>query len=110
MYSSRSRHDSATYCHVPLSTSNTTAKPAFSLDGFILTAQDSRLLTDAELQELTGYTYPSRQCKALKESGVFFIVRKNGRPATTWSHVENPFNARNMPEAVSNQEPDFGAM
>lgn len=71
---------------------------------------NTKLLTDEELKELTGYTFPSCQCKTLKENGVFFIVRKNGRPATTWAHVENPFNMRNKPEIETNQEPNFGAL
>ncbi|WP_309228086.1 MULTISPECIES: DUF4224 domain-containing protein [Kosakonia] len=49
-----------------------------------------RFLTPDDLYQLTGYRRPSLQCKALKESGVFFIPRKDGRPGTTWSHVDNP--------------------
>lgn len=48
---------------------------------------DSRILTADELYELTGYRLPSRQCRALAESGLRYIKRRDGRPAVTWDAI-----------------------
>lgn len=45
-----------------------------------MSGQIQRFLTPEDLYQLTGYRRPSLQCKALRESGVFFIPRKDGRP------------------------------
>jgi hypothetical protein len=50
-----------------------------------------KLLTRAELEEITGFVQPKKQCECLRENGIFFIERKDGRPSTTWAHVEHPF-------------------
>ncbi|HGJ5877325.1 MAG TPA: DUF4224 domain-containing protein [Arsenophonus sp.] len=39
-------------------------------------------ITDEQMKELTGYQKPSKQCKVLKETGMFFIKRADGRPKT----------------------------
>ena len=49
-----------------------------------MSGQSQRFLTPDDLYQLTGYRRPSLQCRALKESGVFFVPRKDGRPGTTW--------------------------
>ncbi len=38
-----------------------------------MSGQSQRFLTPDDLYQLTGYRRPSLQCKALKESGVFFV-------------------------------------
>lgn len=70
---------------------------------------ESRLLTNEEIKELTGYSSPSRQCQKLKEFGVFFIIRRDGRPSTTWAHIESPMSSR-VKEQRDNQEPNFEAI
>lgn len=47
---------------------------------------NSMFITDEQMQELTGYQKPSKQCKVLEEAGIFFIKRPDGRPKTTWEH------------------------
>lgn len=67
-----------------------------------------RLVNDDELAEITGYTHPSMQCKALQSHGVFFIRRKDGRPRCTWYHINHPVGS-----AVSmhnSSEPDFSRL
>jgi hypothetical protein len=44
-----------------------------------MSGQSQRFLTPDDLYQLTGYRRPSLQCRALKESGVFFVPRKDGR-------------------------------
>jgi len=50
------------------------------------------------------------QCKALKESGVFFVPRKDGRPGTTWDHVSNPAGLRLVVSNPEEEEPNFKDM
>lgn len=70
---------------------------------------ESRLLTNEEIKELTGYSSPARQCQKLKEAGIFFITRRDGRPSTTWAHIESPLISR-AKELRDNQEPNFEAI
>ncbi|UFT92864.1 DUF4224 domain-containing protein [Pectobacterium carotovorum] len=60
------------------------------------------LLTNDELVELTGYKYASKQCDALRRSGISFIVRKDGRPRVTWSHVNAVLNGKPAAALVDN--------
>jgi hypothetical protein len=55
-----------------------------------MNGQSQRFLTPDDLYQLTDYRRPSLHCCALKESGVFFVPRKDGRPGATWDHVINP--------------------
>lgn len=75
-----------------------------------MSEQRQRFLTSEDLYHLTGYRRPSLQCKALKESGVFFIPRKDGRPGTTWEHVSNPIGLRTTPINSEEEEPNFKDM
>lgn len=68
------------------------------------------LLSDEELVELTGYQFPSKQCEALTRAGIFFITRPDGRPRTTWAHINDPLAYRSKPSTAESIEPDFGAL
>ncbi|WP_336885685.1 DUF4224 domain-containing protein [Xenorhabdus sp. Sc-CR9] len=46
----------------------------------------------------------------LKEAGIFFITRRDGRPRTTWDHFNNPLSQRLINYAPVPQEPNFGAL
>ncbi|MEQ6971293.1 DUF4224 domain-containing protein [Pectobacterium polaris] len=61
------------------------------------------LLTDGELVELTGYKYPSKQCEALRRSGISFILRKDGRPRVTWAHVNAVLNGTPPAPLIDNE-------
>ncbi|NHB94435.1 DUF4224 domain-containing protein [Photorhabdus cinerea] len=67
------------------------------------------IISDTDIAELTGYKIPSKQCEALKEAGIFFVIRRDGKPRTTWEHFNNPLTQRirNIPPP---QEPNFGAL
>ncbi|OBU07793.1 DUF4224 domain-containing protein [Morganella psychrotolerans] len=65
-------------------------------------------ITPEEMIELTGYQFPSKQCRALERAGIFFIKRPDGRPKTTWAHFNSPLAKR--PASPVSEEPDFGAM
>ncbi|WP_420842796.1 MULTISPECIES: DUF4224 domain-containing protein [Dickeya] len=69
---------------------------------------ETDIIPDADIERLTGYKIPSRQCEALRDAGIFFITRRDGRPSTTWAHFNNPLKHRAAPPATS--EPDWGAM
>lgn len=59
---------------------------------------ENTLLSDEELIELTGYKYPSKQIDVLQRAGISFIVRKDGKPRVTWSHVNAVLNGTPAPE------------
>lgn len=46
------------------------------------------LLTDAELQTLTGYRRPSKQIDWLRQHGVRFMVGADGRPRVLRAELE----------------------
>lgn len=51
--------------------------------------QRSPLLSDEELEELTGVTQPAAQRRWLDSYGVRYALRRDGRPRTTWGLVED---------------------
>lgn len=68
----------------------------------------SDLLSDEELIELTGYKYPSKQCEALARAGISFVLRRDGRPRVTWSHVNTVLNGSTTSTPISEEEqPNF---
>lgn len=71
--------------------------------------QSNDIISDADIEQITGYKIPSKQCQCLKQAGVFFVVRRDGRPRTTWQHFNDPITHRKtvMPDAF---EPNFGAL
>ncbi|WP_391524185.1 hypothetical protein [Enterobacter mori] len=46
----------------------------------------------------------------MKESGVFFVPRKDGRPGTTWDHVTNPAGLKLVVNNPEEEEPNFKDM
>ncbi|ELV7529299.1 DUF4224 domain-containing protein [Edwardsiella ictaluri] len=73
------------------------------------------IISDPDIEILTGYKIPSKQCKTLREAGIFFITRRDGRPRTTWAHFNNPLSHRQRmqdtnPTPTPTPEPDFGAL
>ncbi len=69
---------------------------------------DNDLISDQDMVRITGYEAGARQCKKLADAGVWFLVRKDGRPSTTWAHFNNPLKHRAVPPAAT--EPDWEAM
>lgn len=68
------------------------------------------LLTDEELIELTGYQFPSKQCEALKRSGISFVKRRDGRPRVTWTHVNAALSGQRLESPVDEERPNFDAI
>ncbi|WP_407201064.1 DUF4224 domain-containing protein [Citrobacter werkmanii] len=68
------------------------------------------IISDADLEELTGYSSPSRQGAVLKAYGIFFITRRDGRPRTTWEHFNNPLSHRHIATVPDAIEPNFAAL
>lgn len=65
------------------------------------------LLTDEEMEQLTGSSGAAKQKEILDKHGIYYIERMGGKSiTTTWHHVNHPF-ARQVSNA---DEPDFGAM
>ncbi|HGJ5865731.1 DUF4224 domain-containing protein [Arsenophonus nasoniae] len=71
---------------------------------------ENDVISDADLISLTGYKIPSKQCEILREAGIFFIIRRDGRPRTTWSHFNDPMKQRSAITVSKNIEPNFGAL
>ncbi|MEA9393151.1 DUF4224 domain-containing protein [Acerihabitans sp. TG2] len=71
---------------------------------------DHDIISDADIETLTGYRIPTKQCETLREAGIFFITRRDGRPRTTWQHFNDPLSHRyKQPDGISVQ-PNFGAL
>ncbi|WP_063653437.1 DUF4224 domain-containing protein [Candidatus Arsenophonus triatominarum] len=68
------------------------------------------VISDTDLISLTGYKIPSKQCEILREAGIFFIIRRDGRPRTTWAHFNTPMKQRSAITISKNIEPNFGAL
>ena len=68
------------------------------------------IISDAGLEELTGYSSPSKQGTVLKAYGIFFITRRDGRPRTTWEHFNNPLSHRHIATVPDAIEPNFAAL
>lgn len=73
---------------------------------------DHDIITREEMIELTGTPLKSKQCDALRRAGIFFMVRADGHPKTTWGHFMNPIKYRGQEviPAREDEEPDFGAV
>jgi len=69
----------------------------------------SVIISDTDIEKITGYKNPSKQCQCLKQAGIFFVVRRDGRPRTTWQHFNDPLSSRKQTTNDMN-EPDFGAL
>jgi len=70
---------------------------------------DNAIISDADIEKITGYKIPSKQCQCLKNAGIFFVVRRDGRPRTTWTHFNDPLSSRKAPDS-SHYEPNFVAL
>lgn len=68
---------------------------------------NQNLLTDDDLNNLTGASQAKKQCAVLDESGIFYVRRTDGKPRTTWYNVNHPAHLR-TPQMQD--EPDFGWM
>ncbi|MEI9717429.1 DUF4224 domain-containing protein [Enterobacter kobei] len=67
-------------------------------------------ISDADIEKLTGYKIPSKQCESLRDAGIFFITRRDGRPRTTWAHFNNPLSHRQKAIDANSPQPNFGAL
>ncbi|TKU89867.1 MULTISPECIES: DUF4224 domain-containing protein [Citrobacter] len=68
------------------------------------------IISDPDIEMLTGYKIPSKQCESLREAGIFFITRRDGRPRTTWEHFNNPLSHRQKQAESDGPQPNFGAL
>lgn len=75
-----------------------------------LAAENAALKNPDNWLSQSDYRRPSLQCKALRDSGVFFIPRKDGRPGTTWEHVSNPVGLKLIVNNPEEEEPNFKDM
>lgn len=70
----------------------------------MMAAADERLLTDADLAELTGVEQPAAQLRVLREHGLSPVVRRDGRPRVTWRAVTEIMLAKPI------EQPDWSAI
>ncbi|WOX99933.1 DUF4224 domain-containing protein [Dickeya fangzhongdai] len=70
----------------------------------------SDLLSEDDLIELTGYKYPSKQIEVLRRAGISFVVRRDGRPRVTWTHVNSALNGIKAPAEKQKPQPNFDAI
>lgn len=71
---------------------------------------ENDIISDADIEKLTGYKIPSKQCESLRDAGIFFITRRDGRPRTTWAHFNDPLSHRQKAVDANEPQPNFGAL
>ena len=72
---------------------------------------DNEIISNADIERLTGYKIPSKQSQCLRDAGVFIVEGRDGRPHTTWAHFNNPLAQRIKNNSVDNSlQPNFGAL
>lgn len=71
---------------------------------------DHDILKKDDLIELTGHHFSKKQSQWLAEAGIWFKLRKDGTPSTTWFHVANPIQLRPGFTEAANTEPNYDAM
>ncbi|AKW15008.1 DUF4224 domain-containing protein [Salmonella enterica] len=71
--------------------------------------QSMTLITDEEMIEITGAQTPSKQCHILRENGIAFVKRLDGRPRTTWFNLNHPLDTRH-PQPEKEEMPNFAAL
>jgi len=70
----------------------------------------NHIISDEDIELLTGYKMASKQCEILRDAGIFFITRKDGRPRTTWEHFNDPLSLRHKELKNDAAQPNFGAL
>jgi hypothetical protein len=65
------------------------------------------LLTDKELQEITGAKNSEAQKRILSNNRIRFIVRSDGKPRTTWEAVNSILAPKQQPLNITGPELDF---
>lgn len=63
----------------------------------------SPLLSQEDIEEVTGAKQPARQSEIFDRHGIYYIQRLDGSIVTTWHHVNHP----SKQVISSNYEPDF---
>lgn len=76
----------------------------------MISAAENDIISENDIESLTGYKIPSKQCESLRDAGIFFITRRDGRPRTTWSHFNNPLSQRQKTVTNDTPQPNFGAL
>ncbi|WGU85062.1 DUF4224 domain-containing protein [Klebsiella pneumoniae] len=72
---------------------------------------DNEIISNADLERITGYKIPSKQSQCLRDAGIFFVEGRDGRPRTTSAHFNNPLAQRSRQNNVDNSlQPNFGAL
>ena len=64
------------------------------------------LLTEQDIEALTGAKKGAKQGEVLDRHGIYYIKRLDGTITTTWHHVNHPAQQK----VYSIDEPDFGAI
>ena len=62
------------------------------------------LLTEEDMQELTGYKLPSKQADCLRDHDIAFVTRADGRIRATWYNVNHPLSSRLSDDEAPNFE------
>lgn len=57
---------------------------------------DDDVLSEEQLRELTGTERPTSQIKTLEKHGISFVIRRDGKPRTTFSLIHSAFQNSSM--------------
>ncbi len=55
------------------------------------------VLNAEDLVDITGAKNPKLQCEVLRDNGIRFIRRHDGRPVVTWTSLNNMLSASSAP-------------
>lgn len=62
----------------------------------------NKILTDEELEEITGVTRAYDQKRILEKNRIYYVERSDGKPKVCWYHVHHPMiNSSNDDDAIN---------
>jgi Domain of unknown function (DUF4224) len=65
------------------------------------------LLTDKEIFDITGARNKEAQKRILSQNNIRFIVRTDGKPATTWEAVNSVLINKTLPRQIIGPDLEF---
>ncbi len=70
----------------------------------------SDLMTPEDVKDVTGYAQAAQQCQALRDSGVRYVRRQDGRPSLTWTVFNNSLSPQAGKQEAGGDGFNLGAL
>jgi hypothetical protein len=68
------------------------------------------LISDKEMEDITGAKTPSKQCEVLRKNGLRFVERADGRPSLSWEAYNRQLCASEQVKISGVIEPNLRAV